>query len=69
MYRSTYVYDVQGSKANKLDWRNEIFTKTNCNLCMEERLTTLKKLRDKHVTITNTNSEIYEACQHKTTFH
>ena len=26
------------------------FTKPNCNLCMEERLTILKKLRDKRVT-------------------
>ena len=35
------------------------FTKTNYNLCMEERLTILKKLRDKHVTVMNKNSEIY----------
>ena len=45
------------------------FTKPNCNLCMEGRLTILKKLRDKHVTIMNKNSEIYGACRHKTTFH
>ena len=45
------------------------FTKPNCNLCMEERLTILKKLRDKRVTIMNKNSEIYGACRHKTTFH
>ena len=45
------------------------FTKPNCNICMEERLTTLKKLRDKHVTIMNNNSEIYGACRHKTCFH
>ena len=44
------------------------FTKPNCNLCIEERLTILKKLRDKHVTITNKNSEIYEAFRHTTTF-
>ena len=44
-------------------------TKPNCNLCMEERLTILKKLRDKRVTIMNKNSEIYGACRHKTTFH
>ena len=44
------------------------FTKPNCNLCMEERLTILKKLRDKRVTIMNKNSEIYGACRHKTTF-
>ena len=45
------------------------FTKPNCNLCMKERLTILKKLRDKHVTIMNNNKEIYGACRHKTTFH
>ena len=45
------------------------FTKPNCNICMEERLTFLKKIRDKHVTIMNKNSEIYGACRHKTTFH
>ena len=38
------------------------FTKPNCNLCMEERLTILKKLLDKRVTIMNKNSEIYGAC-------
>ena len=47
----------------------ETFTKPNCNLCMEERLTILKKLRDKRVTIMNKNSEIYGACRHKTTLH
>ena len=45
------------------------FTKPNCNLCMEERLTILKKIHDKRVTIMNKNSEIYGACQHKTCFH
>ena len=35
------------------------FTKTNCNLCMEERLTILKKICDKRVTVINKNSEIY----------
>ena len=45
------------------------FTKPNCNLCIEERLTILKKLRDKRVRIMNKNSEIYGACRHKTTFH
>ena len=45
------------------------FTKPDCNLCMEERLTILKKLRDKCVTIMNKNSEIYGACRHKMTFH
>ena len=44
------------------------FTKPNCNLCMEERLTILKNICDKRVTIMNKNSEIYGACRHKTTF-
>ena len=29
------------------------FTKPNCNICMEERLTILKKICDKRVTIMN----------------
>ena len=45
------------------------YTKPNCNICMQERLTILKKLRDKHVTVMNKNSEIYGACRHKMTFH
>ena len=45
------------------------FTKPNCNICMQERLNILKKLRDKHVTVMNKISEIYGACRHKTTFH
>ena len=45
------------------------FTKPNCNPCMEEHSTILKKLRDKRVTIMNNNSEIYGVCWHKTTFH
>ena len=45
------------------------FTKPNCNICMEERLTILKKLCDKRVTIMNKNSEIYGAFRHKTCFH
>ena len=45
------------------------FTKTNCNLCMQERLTILKIIRDKRVTVMNKNSEIYGACRHKTCFH
>ena len=44
-------------------------TKPNYNLYMEERLTILKNLRDKRVTIMNKNSEIYWALRHKTTFH
>ena len=45
------------------------FTKPNYNLCMQERLTIPKNLRDKHVTFMNKNSEIYGACWHKTTFY
>ena len=39
----------------------KILTKPNCNLCMQERLTILKKIRDKRVTVMNKNSEIYGA--------
>ena len=45
------------------------FTKPNCNLCMQEHLTILKKIREKRVTVMNKNSDIYGACRHKTTFH
>ena len=45
------------------------FTKPKCNLCTEEYLTILKKLRDKRVTLMNRNPEIYGACRHKTTFY
>ena len=45
------------------------FTKPNCNIYIQERLTTLKKLRDKRVTVMNKNLEIYGACRHKTTLH
>ena len=45
------------------------FTKSNCNLCMHKRLTILKMLRDKRVTVMNKNSEIYGSCRHKTCFH
>ena len=45
------------------------FTKPKCNLCMEERLTILKKLRDKCVMIMNKNLEIYGIFWHKTCFH
>ena len=44
------------------------FTKPNCDLCMEERLTVLKKIHDRNVTLLNNNSEIYKFWQHKTTF-
>ena len=43
--------------------------KPNCNIFMQERLTILKKLRDKRIMVMNKNSEIYVACRHKTTFH
>ena len=33
------------------------FTKPNCNLCIQECLTVLKKLRDKRVMVMNKNSE------------
>ena len=39
----------------------KMFMKPNCNLFMEERLTILKNLLDKCVTVTNKNSEIYGA--------
>ena len=44
------------------------FTKHNCNLCVQERLTILKKLCDKRFTVMNKKLEIYGACRHKTTF-
>ena len=37
----------------------KIFMKPNFNLCMEEHLMILKKLRDKRVMVVNKNSEIY----------
>ena len=39
------------------------FAKTNCNLCMQERLKILKMIRDKRVTVMNKNSDIYGACR------
>ena len=45
------------------------FTKPNCNICMQERLMILKKIRDKLITVMKKNSDIYGACRHKTTFH
>ena len=47
----------------------QIFTKPNCNLCTEERLTALKEPRDKHVMFMNKNLEMYGAFWQKTTFH
>ena len=37
------------------------FTKPNFNLCMQDRLTILKMLRDKRVTVMNKNLMIYGA--------
>ena len=45
------------------------FRKPNCNLCMEECLTILKKISDKRVTFMNNNLEIYGARQHKMNFY
>ena len=45
------------------------FTKSNCDICMQECLTILKKLREKRITVMNKNLEIYGACRHKATFH
>ena len=45
------------------------FTKPSYNLCMEECLTILKILREKHFIIMNKNLEIYRSCRHKTTFY
>ena len=45
------------------------FTKPNCNLCMQERLTILIMLPDKRVTLMKKHLEIYGACRHKTNFH
>ena len=45
------------------------FMKPNCDLCMQERLTILKMLREKRVTLMNKKLEIYGACRHKTCFH
>ena len=68
MYLRESVHDVVVNQINLVD-AMKTFTKTNCNLCMEERHTILKRLRDKRVTIMNKNSEIYGACRHKTCFH
>ena len=46
----------------------KIFTEPNCSLCMEEFLTTLKKLCEKCVTVVNTNLGLYGAFRYKTTF-
>ena len=41
----------------------KIFTKPKCNLCIEERLTILKYIIEKHVTMMNKNLDIYGACR------
>ena len=46
----------------------KIFTKPKCNLCMEERLTILKRLRDKSVKFMNKDLDIYRTSRQKTTF-
>ena len=45
------------------------FTKPNFNICMEERLTILKKLHEKRVPVMNKNLKMYGDCQHKIIFH
>ena len=47
----------------------QTFTKPNCNLFIEERLTILKKMREKTVAIMNKHLEIYGACRHKPPFN
>ena len=59
----------KGIKQLNLIGALETLTKTNCNLCMQECVTILKKLCDKCVTVMNKNSEIYGASRHKTTFY
>ena len=44
------------------------FTKPNCNLCMQERLTILNNLNEKHVTVMNNNHHTYGSCRNKMTF-
>ena len=44
------------------------FTKPNINLCIEERLTIKKGLRDKKITLTKANLEVYGAFRHKKQF-
>ena len=45
-------------KQPNLIGETKTFTKTDCNLCMEERLTILKNIREKRVTVMNNNLEI-----------
>ena len=64
----TYMVFKVVKQQNPID-AMKTFKKPNCNICMDERLTILKKIRDKRVTIMNKNSKIYGAFRHKTTFH
>ena len=41
--------------------------KPNGNSCMEEHLTILKQLREKHIMVMNKNLEIYGTWRHKIT--
>ena len=45
------------------------FTKHNCSICMEEILTTPKRLREKYVMLIKIVLKTYRACRHKTTLH
>ena len=45
------------------------FAKPDYNICMEDRLMIIKKIRDKRVTLMKINPEIYRACRHKNNFH
>ena len=45
------------------------FGSRNCSLCMNECLTIRKWIRKKQKKLINSCSEIYGACQHKTSFH
>ena len=45
------------------------FKKPNINLCIEERLTINKGLRDKNITLTKANLEVYGAFKDQTNFH
>ena len=46
----------------------ELFPKPNCNICILEHLTILKKLCNKRVTLMNNNQQIYRAFRHKKAF-
>ena len=46
----------------------KIFTKPNCNLCMQECLAIQKNVHDKHIKVMNNNTETCGGCRNKTTF-